>query len=109
MSSQDDAGSRDLAERESVAYAAGTLEDIEKQNQHARREEFRKHFGYAVIFLLWFSFTVVLIAGINWSYHLLAPESWHFLAPSQVDRIQNILFGSVISGLFAVMSKNKYF
>jgi hypothetical protein len=67
------------------------------ENEHKRKENFRKQFSWILISVLWISSFIVLSMTFIWFYHFLSPEHWHFLSADRVQEIQHMLFAGLVS------------
>ena len=81
-----------------------TEEQIKKearQRDHERSENFKNHFERITVFGLYaMAFGVFGFAAV-WAWHTLTPQCFHWLNPTQLDNIQNIVTGGVLAGLIA--------
>ncbi|MBR9864894.1 MAG: hypothetical protein GYB24_15765 [Rhodobacteraceae bacterium] len=92
-----------MATNEAKQLASGKSSDelrIESEEaEAARTERFRNHFerlAIVTLYLVWFAIVVV---GLIWLYHLIAPPSLPRLPVEQVNNIQAIVTGGVIAGI----------
>lgn len=90
-------GSDALAQREAVALDAG--QDLKEASRHSR---FRDHVNAATIGLFW-AVAVSLLVGIStFTWHMVAPESWHYLSNDQLGNLKTVLttalFSSALTG-----------
>jgi hypothetical protein len=83
--------------KEAKALAQGSLEEEAKRNEHSRTERFRDHVAKAILIVFWIVFVALVLAGMLWFWHLIMPESKHFLSSYQTDKIGNWLFGGMLS------------
>lgn len=93
------------AAAEAAQFASGkSKEELEREAaelEHGRRQKFKNHFEIIAISGMYvFALTLVAI-GLTWLYHLLAPDSWHWLKPDGVSKVQNIFTGGILAGVVA--------
>ncbi len=88
-----------LASGEAILYDQGTLEKEAHKNEHNRRENFRRHVGYIAVAFCWMLVIGVTGLAITWFWHLITPESLHYLAEDKIDKIQGILFSALAARL----------
>jgi hypothetical protein len=66
---------------------------------------FLKAYGIALVVFL-FVFAILFLGSLAaWSAHYLLPESWHWLLPDQLSKIQSVLFSGSIGGVISVMAQ----
>ncbi|GJL90936.1 hypothetical protein [Hyphococcus sp.] len=71
------------------------------QRDHERSENFKDHFEIITVAGLYIMAIGVFSFAAIWAWHTLTPECWHWLNPSQLDNIQNIVTGGVRAGIIA--------
>jgi hypothetical protein len=106
---EDNGASTELATKETLADAAGTLEKEAARGRHRRHEGLQNFLYFLVIVAFTLVFAVIAVGGILWSYHLFTPECWHFLSDSQLDKIQTSLFSGLASGVAALLARSKFY
>ncbi|MEM8985887.1 MAG: hypothetical protein AAGC95_04110 [Pseudomonadota bacterium] len=79
-----------------------------QQSEHYRREKIRNHIGHASLLGVWLAWSIGVVAVVIWTWHLLAPSEWRYLEDVQIDRLESILFGVVITALVSAFGR-KYF
>ncbi len=84
---------KNLTEEEIASAAANS--------EHNRTEKFRDHFEHIAICGLWLVAALVLAAALAWFWHLITPESWHWLTADAVGKLQNLLTGGIFATLAA--------
>jgi hypothetical protein len=93
------------AAAEASQLASGkTAEELARataEREHARGQRFRDHFEWLAIGGMWAFAFVLLTIGGTWLWHLLTPDSWHWLDPEALSRVQNIFTGGVLAGVVA--------
>lgn len=87
--------SRELANNEAENFSNEALEEETRRSEHERKEDAKNIFHYCNSLLF-----VVLYAGITLGitilfFHWLSPQQYHFLLPSQIDTIKNLLFSAL--------------
>lgn len=93
----------DEGTKEAALFAKGMSRDEIKRNaataEARRNERFRDNFECIAIIALWLTSFVLAILGIAWLWHVLLPESCHWLRPDQIAKLQNMVTGGVITGI----------
>jgi hypothetical protein len=90
--------SRRRATDEKYAIDERRLAHLAKQSEHARREQLRNHLNLAALAFIWCAVGVAFAGLVVWTIHVLGPESWHFLTPQQISKVESIATtGSVIT------------
>jgi hypothetical protein len=74
---------------------AATIE----RGDYKRDEQLRDHLHYCALALLWFGVIIFIVATSIWMWHMLTPESYHFLTKDQRSDLQSLLFAAVGSSL----------
>lgn len=88
-----------LATKEAESYAQGTLEEDARHRDHKRREEVKDLFKSVFIYGIILFFCISVAIASCWVWHLLTPESWHFLTDAQVNKLQLILISGILGNL----------
>jgi hypothetical protein len=90
--------SLDKGQQEALYLGRGSsVRDLRREtdeSDHDRNERFKGHFDKVGIAALYAVSTALLIAGGFWFWHIVTP--WHFLAPTQLAVLQNMLTGGVL-------------
>ena len=108
LSPPEDGDEKAVKESQRVA----NLQDLEEQAERSRigrREDFRQVFHCALIAGSILFFLIIMVAGASWAWHLLTPESMHFLSAAAIERIQSTFLTGVVSGVLSVAVKQRYF
>lgn len=96
-------GASDSGTQEAQLLSQGLPEsEISRQaaaSEHRRNEQFRDHFEKIAISGLYLAALVFLTVGLTWFYHLLMPESWHWLNADQVAKLQNLITGGILASI----------
>lgn len=79
--------------------SADEIAVIAAQNEHDRTENFRNHFERIAVCALWVFAAAMLVVGLTWFYHIITPETWHWLSPEGVAKIQNIVTGGILAAV----------
>lgn len=99
----------DLAERESQALS--NERDLEKEateRDHDRQQQL-KDYLLAIIKIGIFVIAMLLILGVViWGYHLITPQSWHWLTENQLVEIQKLMTSALLAIVISDYAK-KYF
>lgn len=92
-------GSTDeLAATEAIRIAAGL--DIErdgKEKEHRRHQHFRDHVNKATIFVFWVVIVCLGFGIVVYSWHLMTPACWHFLAATAQSKLEGLLASALLS------------
>lgn len=91
------------AETESLG-AGKTSADLQREsreNAHNQQENFKRHFSLITIVALYALSIGAFVFALVWSYHVLLPESCHWLSTERVEAIQNMVTGGVLAALLA--------
>lgn len=92
------AHSKDIFPEESVSQdRRADLEQEMFANDYRRKERFKSHFSFILIFFLYLASSIVALMVFCWAYHFLLPQSWYFLSNERIHEIQNMLFAGLIS------------
>lgn len=104
-----DSDSPDAGQLEALSLSRGLPErDLRKEadeSDHDRSERFKEHFDKIGIAALYFVSAALLIAGGFWFWHIVTP--WHFLAPTQLAVLQNMLTGGVLVSVGTAYMKKR--
>jgi len=86
------------AQQEALLLGSGDdLEKDGKRRDHGRDQRFRDHVNIATLTLFWFVVVCVMIGVISFTFHLVFPQSWHYLDKGQLDQLKTILGAAVLS------------
>ena len=102
----EDAESDEAASAEARSLQEGTLEDRAAKSQHERDENLKDDIAWMLRWALRFAFGIIIAIAAIWCWHLLLPESYAFLTPDQINKIENIGFGGIAVALMNVARKN---
>jgi hypothetical protein len=97
-----------IANKEAVALA--NERDIEKdgkEQEHDRHQAFRNHINKATILLFWVIAVGILCGIVTFVFHLITPDSLHYLTQIQLDKLQTMLSGAVLSSLLTGYVKRR--
>lgn len=61
----------------------------------------------ALVFMYAFAFMVLSVLSV-WFWHLLAPDSWHWLSGDTLDKIQALIFNGSLGAIFSMIIQ-RYF
>ena len=87
------------AKQLSSGKSANELREEAEKAEADRTEAFRNHFERLAILSLYVIWFAIIIVGLTWLYHLIAPPFWPHLPEEQVNNIQAIVTGGVIAGI----------
>ncbi len=94
----DDGGGVVMAQREAAKFASGdNLDKDGKAKEHNRHQKFRDHVNLAALVIFWAIVGCVVLGLIAFVFHLLAPESWHYLSEDQQEKLQTLLGAALLS------------
>lgn len=94
-----DAGSTAETKQIASGQTADKLKQQAQVNEAGRTEKFRDHFEFLALITLYLAWTLFLVIGTVWAYHLVAPPGWCRLPNEQIGHIQSILAGGVIASI----------
>jgi hypothetical protein len=93
----------DSGTQEAVLLSRGkTARELKKeaeQKDHDRSQTFKDHFETISLIYLWLAAFALLLAAGTWIWHLIAPDTWHFLKSEQQTKLQSFLTGGIIVGV----------
>lgn len=92
----DDAGNQE-AQLLTRGWTAAQIEKRALVNESHRNEKFRDHFERIAITSLWIAAFIMLSVVFTWFWHLLTPESWHWMKPDAVAKLQSFVTGGIIA------------
>ena len=98
-SAADDTQSREEAKQLGSGLSAEKLKRQSEENEADRTERFRDHFERLAIVTLYVVWACLVIVGVAWVYHLLAPPEWMLLPEKKVRQLQNIVTGGLLIGI----------
>lgn len=98
--------SKESAEQEARSLGLGTLEVDAKKSAHQRSEKFKHHVSNATIFVFWGVVLIASAVALCWVFHLVTPQSWHFLTESQLSRIESVGLGGAAVTILKVAQAN---
>ena len=94
----DTSGTKDeLATDEAKAIGDRSLQKDADSQEHGRHQKFRNHINHATLIIFWSVVVCLVVSIFIFSYHMLTPETWHFLSQSQVDTLKTVLSGAILS------------
>ena len=100
-----------LATHEEKQLSSGKPPDVirsEAKAAEARRaERFRNHFENLIVITLYMVWLAIIIVGLIWFYHLIAPPGLPRLPYTQVNTIQSILTASMLTGIASKRLKKR--
>ena len=71
-----------------------------------RRDEWLRHcFFGAVAVIILFGGVLLMIGMAVWSIHIMGPTSWHWLTQPELEKLQVLMFGGVVSSMATVIGK----
>ena len=96
-------GSDNMSVAEAKQLSSGLPEDDLKaraeKNEADRTERFRDNFERIAILTLWIVWIVIVIVGLLWVYHVIAPPTWWRLPDQQVSQLQSIVTGGILASI----------
>lgn len=95
----DDLQSAEEAKQLSSGKSAGELRRIAQEREAGRTEAFRDHFERLALISLYLVWALLIVFGLVWAYHLVAPPTWFRLPEGQVDHLRSILTGGILAGI----------
>ena len=93
----------DRSVEEAKAFSKGSsYDDLRKKAEEKeidRTEYFRDHFEKVAIITMYAIWIILIATGFIWAFHLLAPNSWHWLSAEQVKALQTVVTGGALAGV----------
>jgi hypothetical protein len=83
----------------SSGKSATELAHEANENEHNRSEKFKEHFERLAIITLWSLAVAMFAIGVVWLYHLVMPDTWHWLTEPELDTLKGLLTGGLIVGV----------
>lgn len=104
----DGGGEPDSSARKEADFLNRKLEPLSDwaAENKIRRDEFLRHcffYGISVLIIL-----AVLLFGTTlciWVWHLVMPDSWRWLTPAELEKVQVLVFSGAASSLATVLGK----
>lgn len=88
-----------VASEESVKEESFLSSDQYQEIQNQRRSHFKKHVLRISVYSLYaFSFFYG-VAAFTWLWHLIMPEIIHYMPAQNYNKLENLLFGTIVGGL----------
>lgn len=87
-------------ETESIAQAEAERQELErKRSEHDRDQISRRILAWGTWTLMGAVFVIVVMAVVTLGYHLLAPNTWHWFQPDELQDIKNFVLSGAVVGL----------
>jgi hypothetical protein len=83
-------------EKEAVAIAAGTLEELSRQSEHQRSERLRNQVHYAIVVLIWLGGFLTALALLCVAWHHMVTVKWCWLSDVQESVLETFLFSGAL-------------
>lgn len=96
-----------LARREAIAIETGSLEADAKQKEHGRHQKFRDHINIATLVVFWTVMSCLVVSIIIFTFHMISPDSWHFLSEAQIGTLKTLLGGAILSSAMSGYVNNR--
>lgn len=101
------AGSDNAAVREASGFAEKNLDEVSREKEYGRKDQFRDHASWAAIGILWLITAATALALIFLAWHFLAPTSLHWLTDWQLTAVKAYIFsGAVVAAITGYMRKH---
>jgi hypothetical protein len=99
-----------LAKKEEAALESksDSVPEWAKENAIRRDEMLRHCFFYSVGILIILGAFLLGAALAIWGFHLLAPQSWRWLSPIELEKLQVLIFSGAVSALATVVTKRVF-
>jgi len=94
-----------LSEKEDASVNRAKLDDNAYEGEHKRREVIRKHLHWGMVGLLWLGMVSIAALLLTWVYHIVAPNSCHWLSVEQLNKAQNVLFSAILAAVVSDYAK----
>ena len=95
-----------LARDEAEDFSEKKLEQDAKKNEHNRKEDSRTLLHWCNKMLIVILYIFILAGIIVFGYHLLLPESVHFITHQQFEIVKNLLFSALATNFAKEFIKN---
>ena len=87
-------------ETESIAQAEAERQELErKRSEHDRDQISRRILARGTWTLMGAVFVIVVMAVVTPGYHLLAPNTWHWFQPDELQDIKDFVLSGAVVGL----------
>ncbi|MCY4224751.1 MAG: hypothetical protein OXF06_07925 [Bacteroidetes bacterium] len=96
-------GSQDI---ESYAHAEHRRLFEKKEASHKRSQQFKINFHWVSLVGLWIGFLVILAFIVVWTWHILMPETRHFVSDAKMDTIEAVILSIIGSSAFTLYAHN---
>ena len=101
------------AASEEIQLSSGkSLNEIHSEAKAAkvrRIERVLDHSGILIIITVYLVWSAIIILGLIWFYHLIAPPGFPRLPDTQMNTIQSIVTASVLSGMASRRLKKRLY
>lgn len=97
------------AKREQYRFTKEDLENETRILDHSRSEGIKNAVHSVAVVLIASAGIVLLLMMASWTYHVLTPESWHYLSPRQFEELKNMLFSASMALVVSEYAKKMLF
>jgi hypothetical protein len=78
------------------------LMEQDKRNRLA----FKKATGRIIVWAVYLLSALLAVGLFIWAWHFLAPTTWGFLKPPQLEKLQSTIFSGTIGAVISILAKN---
>lgn len=100
-------GNDALASKEAIAISNGSLQADADKQEHNRHQTFRNHINRATLIVFWSVVTCLVVSIFIFTFHMITPESWHFLSEDQIGTLKTLLSGAILSSAMSGYVTNR--
>ncbi|WP_093385406.1 hypothetical protein [Rugamonas rubra] len=100
-------GNDALASKEAIAISNGSLQADADKQEHNRHQTFRNHINRATLIVFWSVMACLIVSIFIFTFHMITPESWHFLNDDQIGTLKTLLGGAILSSAMSGYVTNR--
>lgn len=100
-------GNDALASKEAIAISTGSLKADADKQEHNRHQTFRNHINRATLIVFWSVVSCLVVSLFIFTFHMITPESWHFLSEGQLATLKTLLGGAILSSAMSGYVTNR--
>jgi len=93
------------AEREGADIAADLLDKDARTRDHGRNQNLKDHVHWATRAVLWTGAGSLILMGCVFVFHLVSPETMHFITGDAFSTLKGMVGGALASGIFSQWSR----
>lgn len=100
-------GNDTLANKEAIAISNGSLQADADKQEHNRHQTFRNHINRATLIVFWSVVGCLVVSIFIFTFHMITPDSWHFLSEDQIGTLKTLLGGAILSSAMSGYVTNR--